>query len=513
MSRSSWLALATLAAIVLGAILLRFAGLDTQPGGLYGDEAAEGFDAMKMLHQPGYLPDWLVWFQNDGGREALFAYVVAGVFHFFGGTILVLRATAAAFGVAGVLAIIWLGRHWGTWTGLVAGAWAAGSLWLVCVSRDGMRNTIVPFFGAVALLALITWASRPGRLTALMSGGVTSLAALYTYQPLKLLVVLVAVWLIWLRRVDRERYDELRRDLFPFALAFLVVGAPMLIVAVTEATSFFGRATLVSTFNPAVQADSSFPIHVLRTLGMFGLIGDQNGRHDVAALPLLPLPLAGLAALGVWRLWRARREAVDSLILLSLPVFLLAPLLATEGYSPHFLRALALAAPLGVVIGLGTVDLVEWSGRRWGVRAAGVAGGLVAASLCLVAIWSGWAYLTRSLSDRYVTFTMDLVAAADIAHDTPGSAVIAYEFASFDIQFIDFDRMPAMIEPGKEIPNPYVYSQIIALRRGDLVTAVGPGLGDLARPVAWDPAGQATVWMVTIPAAPATAETPGPPAR
>ena len=252
---------------------------------------------------------------------------------------------------------------------------------------------------------------------------------------------------------------------------------------------------------------------MLRTLGMFGLIGDQNGRHDVAALPLLPLPLVGLAALGVWRLWRARRDAVDSLILLSLPVFLLPPLLATEGYSPHFLRALGLAAPLGVVIGLGTVDLVEWSGRRWGVGGAGVAGGLVAASLCLVAIWSGWHTFARSLSDRYVTFTMDLVAAAEIAHDTPGSAVIAYEFASFDIQFIDFDRMPAMIEPGKEIPNPYVYSQIIALRRGDLVTALGSGLGDQARPVAWDPAGQATVWMVTIPAAPATAETPGPPAR
>src|SRR5450759_4482897 len=46
-------------------------------GGLYGDEAAEGIDALKILHQPGFHPDWMVWFQGDGGREALFAYAVS----------------------------------------------------------------------------------------------------------------------------------------------------------------------------------------------------------------------------------------------------------------------------------------------------------------------------------------------------------------------------------------------------------------------------------------------------
>ncbi len=505
-SRSGWLALATLAAVVAAAVLLRFAALDTQPGGLYSDEAAEGLDALRILHQPGFHPDWMVWFQGDGGREALFAYVVAAAFHFFGETALVLRATAAAFGVAGVLAIAWLGRRWGPWTGIVAAAWAAGSLWLVCVSRDGMRNTIVPFFGAVALIALLRWASRPARLTALLAGGVTALAALYTYQPLKLLPVLVIAWLIWLRRVDRQRYDELRRGAVPFATAFLVVGAPMLAVAVTNPMSFFGRATEVSPFNPAVVADSSLPIHILRTIGMFGFLGDQNGRHDVAALPLLPLPLVALAALGVWRLWRARRDPRDSLILLSLPVFLLAPLIATEGYSPHFLRALGLAAPLAVTIGLGAVELVERIRRRWGTAAAGGAGALVAVTLCLVAVWSGWAYLTRPLADRYVTYTFDIVTAAQMAGESPGSAVIIDDYASYDIRFIDFDRLPAIVTPGSAIPNPYAYSQIIALTKDDLIASLGPELGGRARPVAWDPSGRPTVWVVTTATAPLAAD-------
>ncbi|MGD0249207.1 MAG: hypothetical protein ABSB75_09160, partial [Candidatus Limnocylindrales bacterium] len=230
--RNAWLALGAMAAIAAAAVLLRFVDLATNPGGLYPDEAAEGLDAARLLHQPGFHPDFLVWFQGDGGREALFAYVVAGAFHFFGETALVLRATAAAFGVAGVLAIGWLGRRFGTWTGIVAAAWAAGSLWLVCVSRDGMRNTIVPLFGAVALIALLHWAARPGRGSALLAGAVTSLAAMYTYQPLKLLPVLVVVWLLWLRRVDRDRYDELRTDVAAFAAAFLIVAAPMIAVAV-----------------------------------------------------------------------------------------------------------------------------------------------------------------------------------------------------------------------------------------------------------------------------------------
>ncbi|MFI5259888.1 MAG: ArnT family glycosyltransferase, partial [Candidatus Limnocylindrales bacterium] len=364
-SRSAWLVFAALAGIVAGAVLLRFADLSANPGGLYPDEAAEGLDALRLLHQPGFHPDFLVWFQDDGGREALFAYVVAAAFQLFGATVLVLRATAAAFGVAGVVGIWALGRRFGTAAGLVAAAWAAGSLWLIAVSRDGMRNAIVPLFGAVALTALLHWAARPGRGTALLAGAVTSLAALYTYQPLKLLPFLVVVWLVWLRHADRVRYDQLRAGAVPFVAAFLVVAAPMIAVAVTEPGNYFGRAAGVTALNPDVQTVDSPLVHVIRTLGMFGLTGDPNARHDVAGLPLVPLPLGVAAGVGVVRLWRMRRDPSHALILLALPVFLAAPLIATEGGSPHGLRALGLAAPLAVAIGLGAVEIAAWGRGRW----------------------------------------------------------------------------------------------------------------------------------------------------
>ncbi len=513
-SRNAWLALGALAAIVAAAVLLRFVDLAANPGGLYGDEAAEGLDAARLLHQPGFHADFLVWFPDDGGREALFAYAVAAAFQLFGQSVLILRATAAAFGVAGVLGIWALGRRFGTWTGVVAAAWAAGSLWLVCVDRDGMRNAIVPLFGAVALIALLNWAARPGRTSAALAGAVTSLAALYTYQPLKLLPVLVVVWLWWLRRSDRARYDELRAGAVPFVAAFLAVAAPMIAVAVTEPANYFGRAAATSVFNPGVEADSDPLTHVLRTVAMFGLTGDPNARHDVAGLPLVPLPLSVVAGFGVVRLWRMRRDPSHSLILLALPVFLAAPLVATEGGSPHALRTLGLAAPLGVAIGMGAVEIVEQVRRRWGRATGFLAGAAVAATLTAVAVWSGWAYLARPVADRYTAYSYPIVSLAELAAGnplpagaatqpgaqpdaaTPGTAVVLDDYSAMDVRFIDFDRLPAIVAPGTRIADPTAYSEILALNRADLVKALGPDLGGRAVAVAWDPSGAPTVWAV-----------------
>ena len=66
----------------------------------------------------------------------------------------------------------------------------------------------------IALAAILAWWDRPLRGRAMLAGAVTSLAALYTYQPLKLLPVLVIVWLAWLWRTDRRAFRRRRADLF-----------------------------------------------------------------------------------------------------------------------------------------------------------------------------------------------------------------------------------------------------------------------------------------------------------
>jgi hypothetical protein len=170
--------------------------------------------------------------------------------------------------------------------------------------------------------------------------------------------------------------------------------------------------------------------------------------------------------------------------------------MATEGGSPHFLRALGLAAPLGVTIGLGTVEIVKWVRGRWGAAPAWLAGGLAAAAFTIVATWTGWAYLTRPPSDRYDPFSYDVVAAANLMAATPESAIVIYGYAQYDVDFLDYYNQATLVAPGSPIGDPDAYHEILALSKADLVTAVGPALGATARPVAWDPEGNARVWAV-----------------
>ncbi len=485
--RDRWLELAALGAILAGAAILRFADLATNPGGLYTDEATEAVSALRLLHDPGFHP---IFFPDGGGREALFAYLVAGAFALFGETTLILRGTAAAIGVAGVVAIWWLGRRFGTTVALVAAGWSAGSLWLVCVSRDGMRNTLVPLFGALALVTLLAWHRRTDRWTALAAGAAVALASLYTYQPLKLLPLVAILWLAWLRQTDGDAWRRLRPTLLPATIAFLLVSAPMLWVAVTDPGAYFGRAVGVTPLNPGLGVN---PVdHMLDTLGMFFVAGDPNPRHDVAALPMLGWPVALVALAGLGRIWRRRRDPGHALVGLALPIFLLPPLIAVEGGTPHFLRSLGLAAPLAVVVGLGAAELLARAraavGQRAGwVVAIGLAGGLV-----LLGAGTATAYLERPAADRSVAFRYDLVALAEAAG--PQDAVILDDYDASVVRFLDARALPAIIAPGEPIAHG-AYRAILATSREALSAALGAEAAS-AEVVARGPGGAPMVWEV-----------------
>jgi 4-amino-4-deoxy-L-arabinose transferase-like glycosyltransferase len=481
-----WLVVGAVVAILVGAALLRFVDLGSNPGGLFSDEAYEGYDAQQLLHVPGFHP---VFFADGGGREALFAYVVAAVFRVMGETTLALRGTAAGIGVLAVLAIWLLGRRFGVAAGLAAAAWAAGSLWLICVSRDGMRNTLVPLFAALALLAFVAWHDRPSRRMAILAGAVAATATLYTYQPLKLLPLLLLVWLLWLRRIDRPGYERMRANFAAFVAAFLVVGVPMLAAAATDPGTYFGRA--VGT----ALGSSDLVAHWLRTFGMFALTGDPNQRHDVDGLPLLGVPLTLLAAAGVARLWRSRHNAAEALILLSLPIFLVPPLVATEGGAPHFLRSLGLAAPMATTIGLGAAEVIERARGRWGSAGARITAASVAVGLVVLAIGSGSAYLSRPVADRYSAYSYELVAMAAAARGA-GDAVIVDDYSSTVIRFLDATQLPTIVMPGAPIPELDRYRAVFALSKADLGRALGSAVAAHARAVATDPAGLPTVWAV-----------------
>jgi hypothetical protein len=477
--------------VVAAAAVVRFYALDVNPGGLFPDEAAEGFDARRLLTIPGYHP---VFFPDDAGREALYGYLVAIAFRLRGESVTVLRATSAVIGTLAVLAVYgWLRRE-GRVVALGAAAWVAGSLWLICISRDGMRNILVPATGAIALWGMSAWVDRPSRNRAVLAGALMALG-LWTYQPLKLLPPLLGLWLLWIRRRDRERWNALRPDLAWIGLVYLVVGAPMLYTAVTQPALYFGRAAGVSI---AGQHTGPWQLgeHTIRTLLMFAVTGDPNERHNVSGLPLLGWPLTLLALAGAWRAWRRRDRPLFSLLLVAVPVFLLPPLVATADAAPHFLRSLGLAAPLAGLVGLGCAEVLDMVQARTAAPAARF-GAAAALGLLLTGLAAGSAaaYFNRPESHRYDAYAFNVVAMAGLAN-RPDDAVILDDYRAVDIRFLDGDHPPLILPRQALDPNqPVTATRFFALSQADIAAVLGRRRAGIATVVARGPDGQAAVWM------------------
>ncbi|HWW08978.1 MAG TPA: glycosyltransferase family 39 protein [Candidatus Acidoferrales bacterium] len=492
-------ALVAFSLVAVGAVLVRFWDLSNQPGGLYPDEAAEGVDAHRLITDPSFHP---VFFDDDGGREALFAYMTATAFRLAGASVTTLRGTAAAVGVVGVLLIWVAARRYGRLAALAGMAWAAGSLWLIAVSRDGFRCILVVPVGALALAGLLRWGDRPGRWTAVLAGAATGLG-LWTYQPLKLLPVLTLAWLLWIRRYDADRFARLRSTLAWHIGAYVVVGGPMIWTAITDTRNYFARG-VTSLFDIGGSVPESLPIHILKTIGMFLVTGDPNERHDVNALPLLGPVLFIPFAFGVWRIWRRRRDPAYALLLLGLVVFFLAPLLALEGGAPHFLRSLGLAPYVAAAIGLGCVELVrlarripkEWTGIATPQRTAAAAATVCAAALVLLGAVSFRTYLARPVEQRYDPYSFADVQLAAAARGGPGTAVVIADYDALDIRFLDAADPPTIVDPTQHIANAAVFSLIVAPTRADIARAAGSSIAARATAEAVDPRGNPVVWEV-----------------
>ncbi len=428
---------------------------------------------------------------------------------------LTLRGTAAAVGVLGVIATYFAVRRFGRGPALLAMLWTAGSLWMIAVSRDGFRNIITVFVGAAALAVLIRWGDRPSRGIAVVAGAVIALG-FWTYQPLKLLPLLAIAWLIWIRIRDPDRFIRIRPTLVWAGFAFIVVASPMIYTAITDPSGYFGRDATVSVLNAGAGSPESYPVHVLRTLGMFLFTGDPNERHDVAALPLLGPVLVIPFLLGIWRCWRLRDDHAHALVLIGLVVFLLPPLLAVEGFAPHFLRSLGLAPYVAACVGLGGLELVRFArylgpglGLADGAHSTQAAWAVCAVAVAGVGIASAVTYVNRPIEDRYAAFTFADVALANAAVDNPtdggpSTLLILDSYNAMDVQFLDAGRVPTIVPPMQAVGNPAVYSLIVAPTRADIAAAAGASLATEAHVVATDPEGNPVAFAVTPQPATAT---------
>ena len=77
-----------------------------------------------------------------------------------------------------------------------------------------------------------------------------------------------------------------------------------------------------------------------------------------------------------------------------------------------------------------------------------------------------------------------------------GDAVIIDDYNRIDVDFLDASHPPAIYSPGARIDNPSRYARVVALKREDILSALGTEAASRAAMVERSPDGRAAVWSV-----------------
>jgi hypothetical protein len=420
--------------LVVIAAIFRLWRLDELPPGFQFDEAYNASDALRVLG--GERP---LFFEANGGREALHIYWLAPFVGTLGPTALAVRLASAMIGIATV------GLSYPLWRRLLpAGERLAAFLaslllamlyWHVHFSRYGIRAILLPLL-LIPVVYFLWSAAQPGErrewvmaraarnLRAVAGPAFVSLVlcglfvglSLYAHPAGRFVPVLVAAWFAWLFVGGQVGQSALRhfspldsghaagaimRDLAIVAASAFVVFIPLGGYFLQHPQAFFGHPTVVAITDQRVgggNLSSALSANALRIGGMFFLVGDEAWIHNLSGRPVFDLGIAlfFIVGLGVWARKLRVRDPLAVLLLIWLPLMLLPSLLSDA--APNFSRAIGALPALCLVPAWGLSSTVVLLRRRLQrFRFAPLALGTGLALILLASAWT-------TLDDYFVTF-------------------------------------------------------------------------------------------------------------
>lgn len=364
----------TLAAVLLGAAALRFAALPSLPPAHYRDVAITATDALRAL--AGHAR---VHYVRD---EGLYANLMALVFGLVGPSDTAVRFQGALFGTLTCFAVYRLGRALGSErAGLYGALFLAVSLWHVILSRSGFRAVLLPLLLTAGVALLVEGLGRLSTARLVAAGALVGLCA-HAYTSSRVVPLLLPFAATAALGLDGGKWRRARRGLASFALAAVVVAAPLAWHYLRHPDHFTDPRRVVSVFSPNLPPGtlvSSLEHGFAATALMFHVHGDDNWRHNIAGAPLLD-PVTGLLLLvgigaALLALRRAGAEArpfgrpAAILLLAWLAILLLPSALSVEGV-PHALRACGVLPAVALLAGWGAAIAEEALARRSGARLA-----------------------------------------------------------------------------------------------------------------------------------------------
>lgn len=353
------LATIILALIVILAVVFRFYQLNTLPPGLHPDEAANGLDIFRILENK----DFRVIYNTNGPRESLFFFFQAAFVKILGNTILALRMAPALFGVLAVIVVYLYTKDWfGRRTALLASFIMAVNPWVVTISRDGFRASMVPLM--IALVAFFAGrAYKTKKLWYFIAAAASFALGFYTYTAFFMFTLVVVGGFLYLLVLRRKWLTSNLKNLLISAAVFLVLIAPLGFTVITKPGDSTARAGGTSFLNPALNGGN--PALTLlestgKTLLQYSYHGDENSRHNLPGMPYLNTFISIMLLLGlmvcITRFKRVKYAAVMAMFF----AMMLPAILTAEGL-PHGLRSIGTAASVFTIAAVGiNYLLVRW---------------------------------------------------------------------------------------------------------------------------------------------------------
>jgi 4-amino-4-deoxy-L-arabinose transferase-like glycosyltransferase len=378
--------------LALGAAF-RLHRLATTPYGVWYDEAQNGLEALRILHESDYRP---VFVAGASQMPALFFYYVAPFVRLLGAGVLSVRVATTLVGLAAIVVVWLLGREtFGPRTGLIAAALLAASRWHVTFSRFGVAHVFMTACAPLVLLLFLRSQDRRSLREALLCGLALGLGLQLYYAMVAVPLVMACVFLLRVARGTSRGWAP--AGLFALTAAAAAVSyAPVMDYASRHGQEFSRRMRTVSLIKvgtrqevAALLREDSSRRQFLDTVGasvrkharMFHLEGDANGRHNLPGAPMLD-PVSGLFfTIGlVWCLAHPF-EPRRALLLLWFGTMMAAGVLSLDFEAPQGARTLGVTPVLTLLAAIPLAQLSQALDRSWlgppslhpGVAAVGIA--------------------------------------------------------------------------------------------------------------------------------------------
>lgn len=358
-----------LAGIITLALFLRLYLAEQVPFGLWYDEAVNGLEAQRMLHDTDYRPFFVI----NMTQVHLWLYQVA--LRLWGETSSeALRMTSVFFGVGTVIAGYQVGKLLrGPNFGLMMAFLLAVMRWSINFSRVAMTGIDTVFFTLVAFYFMVR-VLRYGRWRDAAWLGLALGMGLWFYSAFRFMGVALGLYALIQGQFWRGRILKLG---ILAAGVMVVAFLPMLIFIQRQPEAYFARSEQVSVFDAQnrriADLGEALEHSFRRHLGMFHLQGDANGRHNLPDAPMLDPIMGVLMAFGLALAIRNFKQAEEWFFIFVLILGLVPGLVSYEFEAPQALRSIGVITAVAYFSALALFSISQFLGRySWAKTGVGL---------------------------------------------------------------------------------------------------------------------------------------------